>query len=80
MGFVERLARPLLPIVVAIMLADCTDTPAQPYNEPLARCCVRAMEDLLQRHKILYRPGVMVAAVLGQASVLPFATSVSDRA
>ena len=35
MGFVERLARPLLPIGAAIVLSDCADTPAQPYNEPL---------------------------------------------
>jgi hypothetical protein len=36
---VERLARSLLSIAAAIALSDCTDTPAQPYNEPLARRC-----------------------------------------
>jgi hypothetical protein len=39
MRFVERLARPLLPIATAIVLADCTDTPAQRYNEPVAGRC-----------------------------------------
>jgi len=39
-GFVERLARPPAPADCrAIALANCTDTPAQPYNEPLARRC-----------------------------------------
>ena len=38
-GPVERLARSLLLIVAAIVLCDCTDTPAQPYNEPLAKRC-----------------------------------------
>jgi hypothetical protein len=37
MGFAERLARALLPIAAAIVIADCTAAPAQPYNEPLAR-------------------------------------------
>jgi hypothetical protein len=42
MGFIERLARPLLPIAAAIVLADCTDTPAQRYNEPVAGRCAEA--------------------------------------
>ena len=36
---VERLTRSLLSIAAAIALSDCTDAPAQPYNEPLARRC-----------------------------------------
>ena len=36
---VERLARSLLSIAAAIALSDCTDAPAQPYNELLARRC-----------------------------------------
>jgi len=36
---VGRLARSLLSIAAAIALSDCTDTPAQPYNESLARRC-----------------------------------------
>ena len=35
----QRRARSLLSIAAAIALSDCTDTPAQPYNEPLARRC-----------------------------------------
>ena|SRR5262247_1190648 len=39
MVFVARLTQPLLPIAAAIALAACAETPAQPYNEPLARRC-----------------------------------------
>jgi hypothetical protein len=43
MGFAERLARALLPIAAAIVIADCTAAPAQPYNEPLARRCAELL-------------------------------------
>jgi hypothetical protein len=43
MGFAERLARALLPIAAAIVIADCTVAPAQPYNEPLARRCAELL-------------------------------------
>ena len=43
MGFAERLARALLPIAAAIVIADCTAALAQPYNEPLARRCAELL-------------------------------------
>lgn len=43
MGFVERLACPLLPIAAAIMLAGCADAPAEPYNEQRARRCAELL-------------------------------------
>ena len=36
---VERLACSLAAIAAAIALSGCTDTPAQPYNEALAKRC-----------------------------------------
>jgi hypothetical protein len=40
---IGRLARSLLSIALAIALSDCTDTPAQPYNEPLAGRCAELL-------------------------------------
>ncbi len=39
----KRLARSLLSIALAIALSDCTDTPAQPYNGPLAERCAELL-------------------------------------
>src|SRR5260370_16487096 len=39
----KRLARSLLSIALAIALSDCTDTPAQPYNGPLAEHCAELL-------------------------------------
>ena len=38
-GPVQRLARSFLLIAATIALCACTDTPAQPYNEALAKRC-----------------------------------------
>jgi hypothetical protein len=40
---VERFARALLSFALVIALSDCTDTPAQPYNEPLAERCAELL-------------------------------------
>jgi glucan phosphorylase len=61
------LARPLLPIAAAIVLANCTDTPAQPYNEPLARRCAwRAALDLYVDREVWACKAILNAASSGK--------------
>jgi hypothetical protein len=79
MGFAERLARALLPIAAAIVIADCTVAPAQPYNEPLARRCAELLA-IFDKYGVQHSQGSGGPGIIyvGPASIA--ATAVLPRA
>jgi hypothetical protein len=77
MGFVERLARPLLPIATAIVLADCTDTPAQRYNEPVAGRCPEVLA-IFDKYGVQHSQGSGGPAIMSTPASSP--TDLAGRA
>jgi hypothetical protein len=46
----------LPPIAVAVVLANCTDAPSQPYNEALAKRCGELL-DIFNKYGVQHSQG-----------------------